>query len=130
MCIRDSDSIGLTLSGICLVHCIVLPVVAFVLPVSAGLYADADSAWHWVLLGLALPISGYAFIAAWMRHRAASSLILGGAGLFVMGVGVSHVFGHDYEVVFTVVGVCAVAAAHIANFLHAHARTQSRTDSM
>ena len=123
------DAIGLTLSGICLLHCVAVPVVAFTLPAAAGLLSDPDSVFHWLLLGLAVPISGVAFLSAWRRHRARLPLVVGLTGLTIMAIGVSHVFGHAFEVLFTLVGVVAVALAHITNFVRAHgAHDHSQSD--
>lgn len=119
------DGIGMALSGICLLHCIAVPVIAFTVPAASGLILDKESLFHWILLWLAIPISGVAFWYAWHRHQATGTLILGALGLFVMFVGVSHIFGHENEIGITVAGAIAVAIAHLSNFVRAHARDKS-----
>ena len=119
------DALGLTLSGLCLLHCVALPVAAFSFPTSLGLLADQDTLAHIVLLALALPFGGIAFFSSWRRHRALGTLIIGLIGLVVMALGVSHVFGHDNEIVLTIVGVLTVAVAHSINLIREHQSTST-----
>lgn len=116
------EGIGLGLSGLCILHCIAIPLLAFTLPTWGGLLLASESAFHWVLLFLAIPISGCAFWYSSQRHQARGTLILGCIGLFIMFVGASHLFGHDYEIVLTVTGVIAVSIAHMKNLRRAHIR--------
>ena len=121
------DALGLTLSGLCLLHCVALPVAAISFPTSLGLLSDQDTLAHFVLLALALPIGGVAFFSSWRRHRALGTLIIGMIGLVVMAIGVSHVFGHDNEIVLTITGVITVAVAHGVNLIREHQSTSTST---
>ena len=116
------EGIGLSLSGICILHCIATPLLAFTLPTWGGLLLVSESVFHWILLCLAIPISGFAFWYSSQRHQATGTLILGLIGLFIMFVGASHLFGHEYEIALTVTGVIAVSIAHMKNLKRAHVR--------
>ena len=44
-----------------------------------------------------------------------------------MALGVSHVFGHDNEIVLTIMGVLTVAVAHGINLIREHQSTSTST---
>jgi len=119
------DALGLTLSGLCLLHCVALPIAALSAPTSLGLLAHEDSLTHIVLLALALPIGGIAFFSSWRHHRSSSTLIIGMVGLLIMALGVSHIFGHDNEITLTITGVITVAGAHGVNLIRGHQKTNA-----
>ena len=119
------DALGLTLSGLCLLHCVALPIAALSAPTSLGLLAHEDSLTHIVLLALALPIGGVAFFSSWRHHRSSSTLIIGMVGLLIMALGVSHIFGHDNEITLTITGVITVAGAHGVNLIRGHQKTDA-----
>ena len=49
------DTVAIGLSGLCLAHCLALPIFASLLPI-AGAWAEA--AWvHWLFVGIAAPVS-------------------------------------------------------------------------
>ena len=116
------EGIGLGLSGICILHCIAIPLLAFTLPTWGGLLLVSESVFHWILLCLAIPISGFAFWYSSQRHQATGTLILGSIGLFIMFVGASHLFGHEYEIALTVTGDIAVSIAHMKTIQREHDR--------
>ncbi len=109
------DRTGLILSGACLVHCAVLPLSVLVLPSLGGVLFDHSSLLHWVLLGLAIPVSGYALVRGYREHRERSGLLVGMLGLILMGLGVSHLLAEDLEIPLTLSGAAIVAAAHLMN---------------
>ncbi len=116
------DALGLAISGICLVHCLALPVVALLIPaLTFGFSPATDRAVHWVLLALAAPISTLALWRGAARSHDSRWLILGSVGLAIMLIGVANVFGADTEVPLTMVGVVLLAIAHIKNFTRSHA---------
>ena len=55
---RLADPAAITLSGLCLVHCLALPMLSVVLPV-LGAWAEAE--WvHLLVIALALPLALFA----------------------------------------------------------------------
>ena len=62
---RIWDAAGLGISGLCIVHCLALPVAAVSLP-AVGVIAHAE--WvHWSLLAVAAPAAA---LALWPRRHA------------------------------------------------------------
>lgn len=112
------DKISIGLSALCAVHCLVLPVVAGVLPSLAATTASHGH-FHVLMLVLVIPLSGIALGAGWLRHRAGIVLALGlcGMGLMVFATTMGHdLLGHDGERWATLAGSFTLAAGHYRNF--------------
>jgi hypothetical protein len=109
------DSMGVALSGACLLHCALVALAVVAAP-SAGAWMGAtENAVHWLLVVLAVGVSGLAFYSGFRRHGALSIVLLGGLGLSVMFVGAAHLFGRAAETFLTLSGAGIVAVAHLAN---------------
>lgn len=111
------DRWAIVLSGICLLHCLVVPFAVVLGPVLAQWLLDTETRVHWFLLALAIPISFWALGRGYLNHRSSLTLTLGGMGLILMFLGVSHLAGDELEVPLTVIGVSGVMIAHIRNTL-------------
>ena len=96
-------------------HCAALPLSALLLPSLGGVLLDHSSSWHWVLLGAAIPVSGYALLRGYRQHHRRPALILGGLGLILMALGVSHLLTEGLEIPLTLSGAAVVAASHLLN---------------
>jgi hypothetical protein len=117
------DAFGLAISAICLVHCLALPLLAVLVPAFAfGFDTDGDHTFHWVLFGLAVPISTLALWRGAARTANFRWLQIGTAGLVLMLIGVLHLFGGGSEVPITAFGVTLLAIAHVKNFLQTNHR--------
>jgi hypothetical protein len=111
------DGVAVGLSGLCLAHCLALPLVAGMLPM---LLPFAEGHLHAQMLMLVLPLSVVAIGIGVARHRnlrvawgAAIGLIL-----LVIGATVAHEqLGLIADRVFTVSGAIVLAAAHLYNGL-------------
>ncbi|MET1023759.1 MAG: MerC family mercury resistance protein [Pseudoxanthomonas sp.] len=109
----DASAIGL--SALCLAHCLLLPVLAALLPVF-GAWAQAE--WvHLLFACIALPLAG---TALWRAHllRPLPLPLVGLAGLGLAGL-VFGAFGwptHAWETPVTVTGSLLLAAAHVWNW--------------
>lgn len=111
------DRVAVVLSGLCLVHCLALPVAMAALPFMSGL---ADSHWHLPMLGIALPISIVAIVIGYRRHgnRGIVAGAVLGIGLLAAGATVGHaVLGPLADRVLTVTGSLVLAAVHWMNGL-------------
>lgn len=113
------DRIAIFLSGLCLVHCLALPVALLVGTVFGEWLLATETQMHWLLLGLAAPVSLWA-LGHNARYGAYSNLLIGCLGLALMLVGVSHVAGELYEALITTLGVVLVLIAHVRNFRTRH----------
>jgi hypothetical protein len=103
----------MSLSGLCLVHCLVLPLAAALLP-ALGAWARAE--WvHVLFVAIAAPLA----IVALMRPahgRAAPRpmLALGGLGVLCLAIGA---FGPEaIDTPVTVAGSLALVSAHLWNW--------------
>ncbi len=109
------DRFAIALSGLCLLHCLVIPVVLALAPAFSGFVLGTETTVHWVFLGLAVPTSIWALWRGYRRCHHLRALVLGIAGLLVMFLGVSHLFDPSLEVPLTLVGVTMVVVAHVLN---------------
>ncbi len=101
------DGAAISLSGLCLLHCLALPLMSTTLPI-VGIWAEAE--WlHKSFVIAALPFSLLALT---------SKRINWPTGLFIVsGIGLLFAGGfveawHDYETELTVIGGLALAAGH------------------
>lgn len=109
------DRTGLILSGACLLHCAALPLAVLLLPSLGGVLFDHSSALHWILLGLAVPVSGYALVRGFREHGQKRAFLVGCVGLVLMAVGVSHLLAENLEIPLTLAGATIVAVGHLLN---------------
>lgn len=114
------DASAVTLSGLCLIHCMALPLLAAFLPV-AGVFADAE--WvHKAFVAAALPVSGFAIVRSWKSRGGTGFTMLAILGLTLL---VSAAFVpalHPFETPLTVAGALLLGSAHIWRW-NRHART-------
>ena len=111
------DRIGISLSGLCMVHCMVMPVVLAVAP----LWAMAETLHDWlhpVLLILLVPISIIALISTRGKLHAKSIRVLLGTGLFIIAL--ASFLGHEavspvVETSFTLLGSGLLITGHRRN---------------
>lgn len=112
------DASAMALSGLCLVHCLALPLLASLLPL-LGRWSQAE--WvHLVFAGMAVPLSSYTL---WRAHRRRAlpvgmwaMAIAGLSGLLLGAVGWP---APALETPVTVAGSLLVAGTHLWNW-HRH----------
>lgn len=107
------DGLAISLSGVCLVHCLALPFLAVTLPF-LGVFAEAE--WvHWLFITLAVPASALALRASggWRLWPLLTGAIL---GLALLIAGAAGWPDHDLEIYLTVSGGLALAAVHALNW--------------
>lgn len=108
----DASAIGL--SGLCLIHCLALPLAAVALPF-LGAWSKAE--WvHLVFVALAAPLSGLALLRG-HHDRPRALLGLAAAGLGLLFVGAIGWAGEAWETTLTVIGGLLLASAHGWNWL-------------
>jgi hypothetical protein len=116
------DRSAILLSGLCLVHCLVLPIVAATLPWLAWL--DGNENWvHRGLLLAIVPISLLALASGCRRHRDRRVLLLGLAalGLLSFAALAGAALPRPWlETALTVLGSVALAASHLLNLRALH----------
>lgn len=108
------------LSGTCLLHCLALPILVTVVPISQGALVMDEKTFHLVMLFFILPTSGIALAWGCSRHKDLLTIGLGATGLTLLTI--LALFGHDLmsltgERLSTSAAGVVLAAAHIRNFL-------------
>jgi len=84
----DWDRVGIGLSALCVLHCILTPVVLILIPaLGVGGELAATEVFHWVMAGLLLPVALIAFWRGYRHHRALTALVLGFSGVMIIYVG-------------------------------------------
>jgi hypothetical protein len=110
------DKLGMFLSTLCAIHCLVTPLLILALPVMGEAFES-----HWVHLSMAaviLPIGLFAFWSGFRHHRQRRVLAMGVTGLLLVCAGSTlphemvEVFEHD---VVTILGSLLLVTAHWLN---------------
>ena len=112
------DKTAISLSSVCALHCLLLPVGLALLPPLATMPFGHES-FHQVLIFLILPLSLIALTLGCKRHRQWQVFAVGlvGCGVLLIIAAVGHDFmGETVEKVATVIGSCLVAVGHLINF--------------
>jgi hypothetical protein len=125
---RYLDRIAITLSTICIVHCLAMPLVIAMLPIAAFTFGS-DGHFHALMLWLVVPTSAVGFALGYRVHAKASIVATGAAAVAVLAV--VALWGHDgwdatSEVAVNVAASVLLASAHWRNFrevrrIHRHA---------
>ena len=114
------DGLAISLSGLCLVHCLVLPVLAATLPI-VGVWAEAE--WlHKAFVVAAFPLS-LLRLTSKSANVAIAALIVSGLWFLFAGAFVEQL--HDFETLLTVLGGTMLAAGHALGWMRAHEAAQS-----
>ena len=120
------DKAAVILSGLCLVHCLALPVVVAFLPFVSELTGDHL---HAELLLVVIPISVFAFFIGYRRHRSLKIVGFGVLGMAVLALGGTYVhsrFGIGADRAVTVAGSAVLAIAHFFNSRRTRHAARSR----
>ena len=116
------------LSGLCLIHCLLLPFVVVLLPF---LGQFSDDHFHLEMLVVVIPVSAVALFLGYRRHRRAGVVLAGIAGLALLTVGgtVAHsAYGLAADRTLTVLGSITLAVTHYRNFRLSRHQSRSVTE--
>ncbi|MBS7455771.1 MerC domain-containing protein [Coralloluteibacterium stylophorae] len=113
------DASAVALSGLCLVHCLALPLLAAALPLF-GAWAEAE--WvHILFVAIAVPLTSSALWRSHRQHRLPAALrALAAAGLLGLVLGALGWPAHEWETPLTVAGSLMLASAHVWNWSRRH----------
>ena len=112
------DSAAVMLSGICMLHCLALPIVLTIAPIVNVTLLD-ETLFHQLMMLFILPVSLVALTVGCRQHKDKTTLVLGSAGLIILSF--TALFGHSMfgllgERLVTSLGGLVLAAAHIQNY--------------
>ena len=124
-----SDKLAITFSMVCLIHCLVLPILLILLPPFSGLFALDDEMFHQWMLYAVLPISIAALMMGYLHHRSYKVFLVGSIGLSLIII--STTLGHDLlgetgEVVLSILGSMIIAFGHFRNYQLSSARHETQ----
>ena len=109
------DGAAVFLSGLCLVHCLALPIIIAGLPF---LSTFSDGHLHAQMLVVVLPLSIFALAIGYRRHHDKRVIAAGIGGMLLLTIGgtIAH---YQYGIVadrsLTVIGALTLATAHYYN---------------
>lgn len=109
------DGAAVAMSALCLLHCLLLPLVVVGVPFLAQF---AETHLHYQVLILVIPLSVFALGIGFRRHRDRRIVAAGGLGmlLLVVGATVAHSeLGLLADRLFTIAGSLVLAIAHWRN---------------
>ena len=112
------DSLAISASTLCVLHCLVTPFLLILVPVISSTFV-ADELFHKIFVAFILPISIVALFLGCRRHRDRIVLILGSIGLacLVIVAAMGHeFFGEFGEKIGTVIGGMILVTGHIRNY--------------
>lgn len=112
------DKAAVALSGLCLVHCLALPLMIALFPVF-GFTVVEHTTFHQIILIVVVPTTVLALGAGYRSHRRWSVPILGALGIAALVIAAFAVHAVATELLergVTIAGGLFIAAAHIQNF--------------
>ncbi|ACT57806.1 MerC domain-containing protein [Hirschia baltica] len=116
------DAVAIGLSGVCVIHCLALPVLVAFMPVFSQ-FSEAE--WvHKFLVLLALPISGFAIFRSSSQPSKALFITLVSVGGLLLFSGAFIEAFHQIEVVLTLLGALTLSLAHLIRWRHSHLKPE------
>ncbi len=109
------DHAAIALSGLCLVHCLLLPIIIVTLPLFAQFSAGH---FHTQMLIVVVPVSLFAFTLGYRHHGNMAIMAWGIAGIAILFIGgnVAHAnFGPLADILLTMAGSIVLATSHYYN---------------
>lgn len=109
------DRTAVVLSGLCVLHCLALPILIVAAPLAAGL---AGTHWHAPMLLLVVPLSVVAIVIGYRKHGNLTVPWLGALALTLLVAGgtVAHYrYGAAADGVLTIGGSLLLACVHLRN---------------
>jgi MerC mercury resistance protein len=110
------DGLGMVLSGLCAVHCLLGLLLVTVLGLGGGVLLRPEI--HEIGLALAVGVGILTLGLGALRHGRTGPLLIGGCGIALMATALAAPHG-PAEAALTIAGVALVAFAHIRNLRHA-----------
>ena len=109
------DHVAIALSGLCLLHCLLLPFIIAVLPLLSRIN---ESHFHSQMLIVVIPVSVFAFALGFRRHASKKIIAWGVAGVAILAFGatIAHAnYGATVDTLVTMVGAIVLATTHYFN---------------
>lgn len=118
------DTLGITTTIICAIHCAILPLILTSLPIFGKDLID-NLVFEYFMIALAAAIGLYSLTHGFKRHHHAWLPIL----IFSFGIlmlVLKQIF-HDNQLVFLIPGVSAIISAHILNLKYCRSNGKGKS---
>ena len=113
-----SDKTAISLSALCLVHCLLVP--SFLVFLSGYISLSYNNEFiHYAILFIAIPVSLYALITGVKNHNSFTYLNVGLSGILALVLAVTfgvQIWGEAGEKILTTIGALLVAISHFKNY--------------
>ena len=111
------DNLAISLSALCALHCLLLPVAIIFLPAISATFVGSED-FHKIMLYFVIPSSIIALSLGCKMHGKLHIYLYGIFGIATLLI--ASIFGHDYfgengEMVLTLFGACIVSLGHLKN---------------
>jgi hypothetical protein len=115
---KTADITGAVLSQLCLVHCLLLPVLVGVLPSFSHSEHLGGELFHVLVLSLATPVAAFALQQGYRKHHSRRPAVFGTAALVILWsvFCLEETINHDLVAAFNVMGGLMMAYAHWNNW--------------
>jgi len=113
-----SDKTAISLSALCLAHCLLVPSFLVFLSGYVSLSYNNELI-HYVILFIAIPVSLYALITGVRNHKSYAYLYTGLVGITALILAVTlgaQIWGETGEKGLTTIGAILVAISHFKNY--------------
>ena len=117
---KKLDTIAISLSMICAVHCFLTPFIIVLFPFFAAPCCSEHSNFHEIMVYIVLPFSGVSLFLGCKHHHKTSIVVMGVIGLAIITFCAFWGYatlGASGEKIFTTIGGAFLAFAHLRNFL-------------
>ena len=113
------DNLGITISSICAVHCVLLPMIFLIAPYSFL----ASHEFHEALIYFILPCAVVSFVLGCRKHKDTRVAIMGTLGIILLGSAlllhdVHHSDQHNEELTTELITICGsvfLVDSHLTN---------------
>lgn len=115
------DKVGILISSLCLIHCLLLPVLIIAFPTVASFLNLTEDRSHMFMILFLVPAAGFAIYSGYRMHgeRSPMKWLFSGVALVVFGTFFVHDFlSHEWEYLFVILGSIALVRGHILNSHH------------
>jgi MerC mercury resistance protein len=112
------DYWGVLVSGLCVIHCLAVPIVILLFPALGLSMFPQEDMTHAVLLAFILGVAGIAFFTGYRVHgnwRPVAWLVAGLILVIFATFFVHKHFGHQFEPLFAIAGSLCLIRAHYLN---------------
>lgn len=109
------DGLAIGASFLCLVHCLMLPVLIVLLP-TLGAFLAVPEQFHVWALAFTVPTSALALVAGYRRHGWLTPLLCVAPALVLLATGALLAKSELAETVWTVLGATLLSLGHVLNW--------------